>query len=339
MRIIFMAGSEIDPAFFSLVFFPSAVIMKVKNNTNGENFMLRKLLSVYENSSLFHKQPEILSSQLFYFFDTSENEWIGIPKETITSAELELLKKLFSFVEKQPISATPISKSWYDFLLLNGTLPTGNKGSFFRFIQFQITGNGVNQMEIEAGLKGFFTENVVILWEDSNKGIVVEEKLKTSLAEEDFQAMVETMESDFYVKVSFFIGKQHSFNEQLPSLLSQEKEFFHFALKNRGNPNVYTYERVFPAYLAAHLPLELKQKLIHEIFDLFNQEPDMFSTIKVFLENNSNASLTAKKLYIHRNTLQYRIDKFVEKTEIDLKDFYGAFTVFLACLLFQYKNQ
>ena len=63
----------------------------------------------------------------------------------------------------------------------------------------------------------------------------------------------------------------------------------------------------------------------------------MYATIKVFLENNLNASLTAKKLYIHRNTLQYRIDKFIDKTGIQLKDFYGAFTVFLACFFLNKK--
>jgi DNA-binding PucR family transcriptional regulator len=307
-------------------------------NTNGEIFMISKLLSLYENSILFHEQPNMLSEHLFHFFDATENEWIGIPKAAISETELQLLKALFVFVEEQPRAATSSAKNWYDFLLLDGPLPPNHEGSFFRFIQFQIIGESPNQMEVETALKGFFTDEVVIIWENINRGIVVEEKKQTSLAEEDFQIMLETMENDFYVKISFFIGKQHSLSEQLPSLFRQEKEFFSFAITRLGFPNIYTYERVFPAYLAAHLPLELKQKIIHVIFDLFNHDPEMFSTIKVFLENNSNASLAAKKLYIHRNTLQYRIDKFVEKTEIDLKDFYGAFTVFLACLLYEYEN-
>jgi DNA-binding PucR family transcriptional regulator len=76
-----------------------------------------------------------------------------------------------------------------------------------------------------------------------------------------------------------------------------------------------------------------------ELNEAFLDDPEMFSTIKVFLENNLNASMTAKKLFIHRNTLQYRIDKFVEKTGIQLKDFYGAFTVFLACILFEQEKK
>jgi DNA-binding PucR family transcriptional regulator len=89
--------------------------------------------------------------------------------------------------------------------------------------------------------------------------------------------------------------------------------------------------------MAYNLPKELSEKLFLELEDVFQEDPEMFVTIRTFLENNLNASVTAKKLYIHRNTLQYRVDKFTEKTGIGLKDFYGAFTVFLACLLFEQK--
>jgi DNA-binding PucR family transcriptional regulator len=87
--------------------------------------------------------------------------------------------------------------------------------------------------------------------------------------------------------------------------------------------------------VAFSLPESIKDKVKLELSTVFTEDPELFTTIKVFLENNLNASLTAKKLYIHRNTLQYRIDKFIEKTGVQLKDFYGAFTVFLACLLFE----
>ena len=148
--------------------------------------------------------------------------------------------------------------------------------------------------------------------------------------------MAETLESDFYVKLSFFIGKFHPFSDQLRSKYLQEKESFSFGIANLVTClKIFTFERVFPAYLAHHLPAELKHLVTQVIFGVFNEDTDMYSTIKVFLENNLNASLTAKKLYIHRNTLQYRIDKFIDKSGIQLKDFYGAFTVFLACLLYE----
>lgn len=115
----------------------------------------------------------------------------------------------------------------------------------------------------------------------------------------------------------------------------QEKEYFEFAKKNLTSTNIITFEKIFPAFVAFNLPDDIKDKVNSELSSVFLEDPELYTTIKVFLENNLNASLTAKKLFIHRNTLQYRIDKFIDKTGVQLKDFYGAFTVFLACLLFE----
>jgi DNA-binding PucR family transcriptional regulator len=46
-----------------------------------------------------------------------------------------------------------------------------------------------------------------------------------------------------------------------------------------------------------------------------------------------NVSLAAKKLYLHRNTLQYRVDKFIEKTGIDIKHFGNAVSIYLALMI------
>jgi DNA-binding PucR family transcriptional regulator len=238
-------------------------------------------------------------------------------------------------VEFQSATIHSSAKGWAEFLLGDSPPPQNNPETYFRFIQFHINGNDANQLDIESALKGFNTDKAIIIWETQTIGIVIEEKKQKSLSEEELISMSETLESDFYVKISFFIGKLHLFSNQLRAKFLQEKEFFSFGISNLGNPPIFTFERVFPAYLAYYLPVELKQWVNQEILDIFTDDPEMFSTIKLFLENNLNASMTAKKLYIHRNTLQYRIDKFTEKTGIGLKDFYGAFTVFLACLFFE----
>ncbi|MCL6572102.1 MAG: helix-turn-helix domain-containing protein [Bacillus sp. (in: Bacteria)] len=297
--------------------------------------MLRKLMSIYDNSILFSKKPEMQVEEMYIFYDDAENEWMGIPKSLLSEKEVSLLKTLYELVEIKPVTIHPAAKGWDEFLMVDGPLPIYNPETYFRFIQFHINGKDVNQIEIESALKGFFTEDAIIIWESECCGIIIEEKKQISLSEEEFISMAETLESDFYVKVSFFIGKLYLLSKQLHAKFHLEKEYFSFGLTNLGNPTIFTFERVFPAYLAYYLPVEIKQRVNQEILDIFIDDPEMFSTIKMFLENNSNASMTAKKLYIHRNTLQYRIDKFTEKTGIGLKDFYGAFTVFLACLLFE----
>lgn len=297
--------------------------------------MLRKLLSLYKDSILFSTPPKHPTDQLYIFFDSSEEEWVGIPKKRLSEKELDLLKTLYELIEFQTPAFTLEAKSWYEFLLTNGPLPSHQSETFFRFIQFHIKDAGVDQLEIETALKGFFTENVIIVWVDANQGVVIEEKKQISLSETELILMSETLENDFYVKIFFYIGKPYPFSENLRLSFQKEKEYFSFGQKYIVDAKVFSLERIFPTYLAYHLPDELTQMLNQVISEVFHDDPEMFSTIKVFLENNLNASVTAKKLYIHRNTLQYRIDKFVEKTGIGLKDFYGAFTVFIASLQFE----
>jgi DNA-binding PucR family transcriptional regulator len=217
-------------------------------------------------------------------------------------------------------------------------MPSLSTDSNFRFIQFHIKGPGVDTTEIEPAIKGFFSDEVQIIWEDDHNGIVIEERRQFSLTESELTSIADTLESDFYVKVSFYIGKLYPVSSQLQNHFQQEKEYFEFAKKNLTSTNIITFEKIFPAFVAFNLPNDIKDKVNTELSSVFLEDPELYTTIKVFLENNLNASLTAKKLFIHRNTLQYRIDKFIDKTGVQLKDFYGAFTVFLACLLFEQKK-
>ena len=291
-------------------------------------------MSLYEDSVLYSEPPLHISNQFYIFYDQSEKEWLAIPKTKLTEKELNLLQVLYQQVN---IPSKPSGK-WYEFLMLNGPLPTTSTESNFRIIQFHIKGNEVVQDEIESALRGFFSDEVQYFWEDSHNGCVIEEKKQISLTESELGSISDTLESDFYVKVSFYIGKLYPYSNQLRNQFRQEKEYFQFAKNHLPGSNIVSFEKVFPPFVAANLPEHVKEKVYKDFSDVFLEDPELYVTIKVFLENNLNASMTAKKLYIHRNTLQYRIDKFIDKTGVQLKDFYGAFTVFLSCLLFQHDN-
>jgi DNA-binding PucR family transcriptional regulator len=296
-------------------------------------------MSLYPNTVLYPERPTNPSEHIYIFFDETENDWIGIPKKDISENELILLKTLYLLIESPIQPFTSVTRNWYEYLLLNGLPPECDSETHYRFIQFQTKGENIDQYEMESALKGFFSEDVIIIWETSNSGIVIEDKKQVSLSDKELISMSDTLESDLYVKISFYIGKFHPFSNQIHTYFQQEKEYYTFGKTYFGDINIYSFERIFPAYLANHLPNEIRHRVNQIVSNVFNEDPEIFLSIKVFLENNLNASVTAKKLYIHRNTLQYRIDKFVEKTGIQLKDFYGAFTVFLACSFFELYQQ
>lgn len=89
------------------------------------------------------------------------------------------------------------------------------------------------------------------------------------------------------------------------------------------------------------LPLPLCQMFIKEIFH--GKSPDDFdketiTTINKFFENSLNVSETSRQLYIHRNTLVYRLDKLQKNTGLDLRVFEDAITFKIALMVVKYMK-
>jgi carbohydrate diacid regulator len=62
------------------------------------------------------------------------------------------------------------------------------------------------------------------------------------------------------------------------------------------------------------------------------------ATINKFFENNLNVSETSRQLFIHRNTLVYRLDKIQKNTELDLRNFEDAIAFKIALMVVQYMK-
>ncbi|SHO48685.1 PucR family transcriptional regulator [Anaerocolumna xylanovorans] len=105
--------------------------------------------------------------------------------------------------------------------------------------------------------------------------------------------------------------------------------------------NVMAYSNLGIGRLIYQLPMPLCKMFIKEIFD--GKSPDEFdeetlTTINKFFENNLNVSETSRQLYIHRNTLVYRLDKLQKSTNLDLRVFEDAITFKIALMVVKYMK-
>ena len=105
--------------------------------------------------------------------------------------------------------------------------------------------------------------------------------------------------------------------------------------------NVIAYSALGIGRLIYQLPIPLCKMFIREIFE--GKSPDDFdeetlTTINKFFENNLNVSETSRQLYIHRNTLVYRLDKLQKSTGLDLRVFEDAITFNIALMVVKYMN-
>ena len=105
--------------------------------------------------------------------------------------------------------------------------------------------------------------------------------------------------------------------------------------------NVIAYSELGIGRLIYQLPIPLCKMFIREIFG--GKSPDDFdeetlTTIMKFFENSLNVSETSRQLFIHRNTLVYRLDKLQKTTGLDLRVFEDAITFKIALMVVKYMK-
>lgn len=104
---------------------------------------------------------------------------------------------------------------------------------------------------------------------------------------------------------------------------------------------IVAYNTLGIGRLIYQLPVPLCKMFIKEIFE--DKSPDEFdeetlTTINKFFENSLNVSETSRQLYIHRNTLVYRLDKLQKSTGLDLRTFEDAITFKIALMVVKYMK-
>ena len=107
------------------------------------------------------------------------------------------------------------------------------------------------------------------------------------------------------------------------------------------NKQVVAYSELGIGRLIYQLPIPLCKMFIREIFS--GKSPDDFDeetliTINKFFENSLNVSETSRQLFIHRNTLVYRLDKLQKSTGLDLRVFEDAITFRIALMVVKYMK-
>lgn len=101
-------------------------------------------------------------------------------------------------------------------------------------------------------------------------------------------------------------------------------DFIYSLFSYINSPGIYSAYQLLVKLLADK---KIKQDEIPNYFK--NIPKETIDLIKIYFETGLNASKTAKLLYMHRNTMNYRIHNFIEDTDIDIKDILNASFVYL----------
>lgn len=108
-----------------------------------------------------------------------------------------------------------------------------------------------------------------------------------------------------------------------------------------ADKNILAYNELGIGRLIHQLPVSLCEMFLREVFDQEGAakfEEEELTTVYTFFDNNLNISETARQLYIHRNTLVYRLEKIQKKTGLDVRVFDDALTFKIAMMVAEHMK-
>lgn len=176
----------------------------------------------------------------------------------------------------------------------------------------------------------------------NEQDVALVKSLNTSETEEAMtiaNQIADTVSAEFYVNVAIGIGTVVTGIKELGRSYKEAQIAIDIGKVFDSERNISSYETLGIGRLIYHLPTTLCEMFLNEVMkkgsiDALDRETLM--TIQSFFENSLNVSETSRKLFIHRNTLVYRLEKIKKITGLDLREFENAITFKVALMVKKY---
>ena len=154
-------------------------------------------------------------------------------------------------------------------------------------------------------------------------------------AEKIARSIADTLSAEFFAKVAIGIGTQVDTIKDLARSYKEAQVAIEVGKVFDTDKSIIGYENLGIGRIIYQLPTTLCEMFLSEVFKRGSMESldqESLTTIQVFFENNLNVSETSRKLFVHRNTLVYRLEKIRKLTGLDLREFEDAITFKIALI-------
>ena len=196
-------------------------------------------------------------------------------------------------------------------------------------------------------IKKFFGDKnkdfVVNINEDEIAVVKEVERGTTASQLEDFaRSIIDTLMSEHYIQSCIGIGTIVKTIKDLSYSFKEAQVALEASRVFDSEKLIVSYDNLGIARLVYQLPTTLCKIFLKEVFrhgSIENLDQEILFTIQRFFENNLNISETSRKLFIHRNTLVYRLDKIKKLTALDLREFDDAIVFKIALMVKKYLDQ
>lgn len=186
--------------------------------------------------------------------------------------------------------------------------------------------------------------DILVLFD--SRTVILVKRIFDEMDEDELEQMAaaieETVLNETTVKICIGIGRIKPSIFQLRESYLEAMQAIEVGLMYDVIGRIYRYDSLLLERFLHEIPVQISRKYCESIFNeeakkVLNEE--MITTINKFFENNLNLSETARQLYIHRNTLVYRLDKIQKALGLDLRNFHDAVTFKIMMMLDKQKRE
>ena len=153
------------------------------------------------------------------------------------------------------------------------------------------------------------------------------------------RSIVDTLSGEFYTQAVVGIGTVISGIKELARSFKEAQVSLEVGKVFDSERTIVNYDNLGIARLIYQLPTTLCDMFLREVFkkgSIESLDAETLFTIQRFFENNLNVSETSRKLFVHRNTLVYRLEKIKKLTGLDLREFDHAIVFRVALMVKKY---
>ena len=211
------------------------------------------------------------------------------------------------------------------------------------FLVRQIGHSDVAIVDVLSGLFPDKLQDFVLSINETDVAVI--KQLSGTPTAEDLEKialqMEETLRNELFIKTVIGIGTVANHLRELSDAYKEAQTAIDVGKVFDTEKNVINYENLGIGRLIYQLPTTLCDIFLSEVFkknSIDSLDQETLFTINKFFENNLNVSETSRKLFVHRNTLVYRLEKIKKLTGLDLRQFDHAIVFKVALMVRKYLS-
>ena len=255
----------------------------------------------------------------YYWFLDETNTPIGITQE-ITATERDL-------IEQKYISIDAGKTLWHSFLLNknSASIPAFSDTTTINFIFFSHSMDIELQQEFLELVQGFSADYQPLFLEQ-NYGVILDFSA-TTVNPNEVNDFLLAAGQDFSSELTFYQTMYYKLDRRLPEKFAAEFELFKKFRSDRSS--LMRNKDIFLNYFISSEIISVYPIFGDWFQPLLTLDAELLAVVKCYLENGFNVTNGAKIMHMHRNTFMNKLDRFIELTGLDVKNFDEAAIAYL----------